>query len=126
MDTLGKEDVINGLKKCKRLAKQDLLASNLTSNPEFWNKQAETRRQTYSVLIDLVERKGIAAATDYALNSFAKLPPDNGDSPEIRGQRQALKMFFTILGFDERIALQGAKSTAGMMQIPPVVAQANL
>lgn len=125
MNRLEKEDLIKGLKKCKRLAKQDLLASTLTSNPEFWNKQAEARRQTYGDLIDLVESKGIEAATSYALKGFAKLPPESGDLPEVRGRRQALKMFFTILGLDERSALQEAKGSAGM-EIPPVVTQVSL
>jgi hypothetical protein len=125
MNIMDKEDVIRGLEKCKRLAKQDLLASSLTSNPEFWNKQAEARRQTYGKLIDLVEEKDVDAAKNYALKSFAKLLPDNDDLPELRGQRQALKMFFTIMGLDERLALQEAKGSAGM-EIPPVAAQASL
>jgi hypothetical protein len=125
MNVLEKEDVIRGLEKCKRLAKQDLLASTLTSNPEFWNKQAEVRRETYGELIVLVQEKGIEAAKNYALKSFAKLPPQSGDLPEVRGQRQALKMFFTILGLDERIALQEARGSAGM-EIPSVATQASL
>jgi hypothetical protein len=125
MNTLGKQDVINGLKKCKRLAKQDLLASSLTSQPEFWNKQAEVRRQIYGELIEIVEKKGVEAATSYALKAFVKLSPDN-DSPEVRGQRQALKMFFTILGMDERTALQEAKRAVGMETSSAVATQASL
>ena len=58
MIQVAKDDVLRGLKKFKRLAKQDLLASGVTSNPDFWRVQAESRRQKYSDLMELVEAKG--------------------------------------------------------------------
>ena len=95
MNTLGKQDVINGLKKCKRLAKQDLLAKlATTSQPEFWNKQAEVRRQIYGELIEIVE-KGVEAATSYALKAFVKLSPDN-DSPEVRTKASLENVFYNF------------------------------
>lgn len=51
-------DALRALKKFKRLAKQDLLASEFTSEPEFWRGQAEARRATYDTLMGLVEEEG--------------------------------------------------------------------
>ena len=41
MIVVAKEDVLKGLKKFKRLAKQDLLVSQFTADPDFWIRQAE-------------------------------------------------------------------------------------
>jgi hypothetical protein len=101
MIQVAKDDVLRGLKKFKRLAKQDLLASSLTSNPDFWRVQAETRREKYSELMELVDEKGVDLAYDIAAKEYAKLPlfdPEQRVAPELRGLEQALEMFFTLLG----------------------------
>ncbi|NMB25620.1 MAG: hypothetical protein GX986_08815, partial [Firmicutes bacterium] len=98
MIMVAKDDVLRGLKKFKRLAKQDLLASTLTSNPDFWKAQAEARRHKYDDLMELVEAKGVDLACKVAMSDYAKLPLFDsleGDAPEIRGTEQALEMFFT-------------------------------
>ena len=101
MIQVAKDDVLRGLKKFKRLAKQDLLASSLTSNPDFWKVQAESRRQKYTELMELVEARGVDLAFKTAAAEYAKLPlfgtQDNAD-PQLRGTEQALEMFFTLLG----------------------------
>lgn len=100
MILVAKEDVLRGLKKFKRLAKQDLLASSLTSNPDFWSVQAEKRRSTYSWLMDLVEEHGVDHAYHCAIKQYAGLPIlfGNPSLPEATGSKQALEMFFTIIG----------------------------
>jgi hypothetical protein len=103
MILVAKDDVLRGLKKFKRLAKQDLLASTLTSNPDFWKAQAEARRQKYDDLMELVEGKGVDLACKVAMSDYAKLPlfdPHGSAAPEIRGAEQALEMFFTLLGME--------------------------
>ena len=101
MIQVAKDDVLKGLKKFKRLAKQDLLASSLTSNPDFGKVQAESRRQKYTELMELVEARGVDLAFKTAAAEYAKLPlfgtQDNAD-PQLRGTEQALEMFFTLLG----------------------------
>ncbi|NLJ24775.1 MAG: hypothetical protein GX354_05020 [Firmicutes bacterium] len=101
MIQVAKDDVLKGLKKFRRLAKQDLLASSLTSNPDFWRVQAETRRQKYSDLMELVDERGVDLAYELAVAEYAKLPLfDSGEAiaPEAKGLEQALEMFFTLLG----------------------------
>ncbi|NMB13111.1 MAG: hypothetical protein GX977_12615, partial [Firmicutes bacterium] len=88
-----------------------LLASSLTSNPDFWRLQAETRREKYSELMELVDEKGVDLAYDIAAKEYAKLPLFDSDqtvSPEQRGLKQALEMFFTLLGIGstEMLALR--------------------
>lgn len=100
MIQLPEAEVLRALKKFKRLAKQDLLASAHTSNPDFWRSQAEARRATYDQLMAWVENEGVEAAYRKAVNEHAALPllASAEDSPEVTGKRQALEMFFTILG----------------------------
>lgn len=104
MFEVGKEDVIQGLKRFKRLAKQDLLASSLTSNPQFWSRQAEARRAMYTSLMNLVEEKGVELAYETARREYASLPRFAFDgaetNPQDKGRAQALEMFFTLLGVD--------------------------
>src|SRR5690606_4956302 len=71
---LPQAEVLQALKKCKRLAKQDLLASAHTSNPDFWRSQAEARRATYDRLMGLVESEGVEAAYRMAVDEHAALP----------------------------------------------------
>lgn len=103
MIVVSKEDALKGLKKFKRLAKQDHLVSQLTSEPEYWSLQAEGRRQTYTKLMELINEHGVDYAYHYALEEYANLPfvfPEVRDEPERIGNRQALEMFFSILGVE--------------------------
>jgi len=100
MTQLPEGEVLRALKKFKRLAKQDLLASAHTSNPEFWRGQAEARRAMYDRLMALVENEGVEAAYRIAVDEHAALPllDSAEEAPDVSGKRQALEMFFTILG----------------------------
>ncbi|HHT37369.1 MAG: hypothetical protein ACE3NC_08640 [Candidatus Wallacebacter cryptica] len=101
MIVVAKEDVLKGLKKFKRLAKQDLLVSNFTADPDFWVKQAEGRRNEYGNLMELVNEQGVDHAYRYAVKKYAGLPftfADKDQEAEVIGTSQALEMFFTILG----------------------------
>ena len=98
MFQVARDDVLLGLKRFRRLAKQDLLASAHTSNPEFWRKQAEARRETYAALTELVEREGVEAAYHWAMVQRVTLPPPSGDDPVASGKRQALELFLALIG----------------------------
>ncbi|MDI3280911.1 MAG: hypothetical protein QJR13_06030 [Bacillota bacterium] len=115
MVLVAREDVLNGLKRFKRLAKQDFLASSLTSDPAFWTAQAEARRQTYDELAELVSTAGVEEAYERAKEDYLKLisshstqPPD----PHLRGKEQALEMFFTLLGVDHHQLKQEGQSVS--------------
>ncbi len=126
MILVAKEDVLRGLKKFKRLAKQDILASGLTSNPEFWSTQAEARRRKYQELMDAVERDGVEKTYQENLEQYARLPfldPDDNSQPELKGTEQALEMFFTLLGV-ERKPLREARNRRIPLSNPPNVERA--
>ncbi|NLN19459.1 MAG: hypothetical protein GX162_09330 [Firmicutes bacterium] len=116
MIRISADDVLRGLKRFKRLAKQDLLASPLTNNPRFWRILAETRRSQYTELMNIVEKDGVEMAYRYAVGRYASLPrvvssDQIGSEPVFAGQKLALEMFFTMLGVTRQAALQAAART---------------
>lgn len=104
MFAVRQEDVLRGLKKFRRLAKQDLLASGHTSDPDFWRAQAEFRRETYARLVEAVEQRGVDAAYREALDAYAALPllREGQRDPRISGEEQAFEMFFRLVGVDSK------------------------
>ena len=94
------EDLIRALKRFKSLAKQDLLASERTNDPFFWRTHAEARRKEYTRLIELVEDSGVEKACVYALKTYKRIRLNNRTerNPEQEGARQALELFFEIIG----------------------------
>ncbi len=113
MVQLNAEDIIRGLKRLKSLAKQDILISSRAPDPELWLKTATARKEKYEALITLVEEHGVQRAYQIALDDYASLaasPPDsNGSLPYVKGEEQALEIFFKTLGLNGDI-LQDARS----------------
>lgn len=101
MHQVAQEDVLLALKKFKRLAKQDLLASPLMSDPKFWEEHATARRAVYEELMRRVEEEGVEPAYREAKKRYQALPlvaSTDRSHPRQSGEEQALEMFFTILG----------------------------
>ncbi|MBE3597943.1 MAG: hypothetical protein IMX02_03810 [Limnochordaceae bacterium] len=100
------EDVLRGLKRSKRLAKQDILASSKTPNPRYWTAHAEARRRVYDLLMEAIEREGLDSAYHLARRQFATLletPADRrAEDPERNGEEQALRLFFAMLGLADQ------------------------
>ena len=98
------EDLLRGLKRFKRLAKQDLLASSKTPNPRYWTLQAEARRKTYDLLMERIQTGGLEEAYETARRSYLALPlsaSDPDEEAQVKGQEQAFDLFFGMLGLDE-------------------------
>lgn len=108
MILVDQDDVLRGLKRCKRLAKQALLASGLTADPSFWTAQAEARRLTYDDLMAKIQEGGVERTYKNARQRYALLT--DSSTPEETGERQALEMFFTIVGAADEPASQPAYS----------------
>ncbi|HHW15264.1 MAG TPA: hypothetical protein GXX28_10080 [Firmicutes bacterium] len=98
MILVDQDDVLRGLKRCKRLAKQAILASGRTADPSFWTTQAEARRTTYDDLMARIQREGIEPTYQAARSRYEQLTASL--TPHETGERQALEMFFTILGLN--------------------------
>ncbi len=116
MFSVPQADVMNALKKFRRLAKQDFLASPQTSNPVFWRLQAEARRAQYDELMQCVTVEGVESAYHQSVRWYTALPLtlDDDADPEILGREQAFEMFFLTLGVDEktRVRLRNARRSA--------------
>jgi hypothetical protein len=97
-----REDLLKGLERFRSIAKQDILASAHTSNPEFWAKQAEARRSQYDQLVESIEKSGIDDTVELARKLYSQLPNltdvPEFESPDIRGYKSALEAFFTAVG----------------------------
>lgn len=113
MVQLNAEDIIRGLKRLKSLAKQDILISSRAPDPELWLKTATARKEKYEALITLVEEHGVQRAYQIALDDYASLsgsaPDNDGNRPYVKGEEQALEIFFRTLG-QNGDALQYARS----------------
>ncbi|SRR5690554_3519380 len=100
MIEVSREDLVKALKRYKGLAKQDLLASELTPNPVYWRTHAETRRAEYNKLIELIETSGTEKACVYAFKAYILNDNENEDSGESAGRKQAIELFFQIFGVE--------------------------
>lgn len=97
---------MRGLKKFKRLAKQDLLFSLQTSEPIYWHYHAEARRDQYTHFMEAVERGGVDEAYKEAVRTYTQLPRLDREAetkhPELAGREQAFHLFFDLLGVDQK------------------------
>lgn len=97
---------MRGLKKFKRLAKQDLLFSSRTSEPLYWRTHAVARRNQYTDFMEAVERGGVDEAYKEAIRTYTQLPrldrEAETENPEIAGREQAFHLFFDLLGIDRK------------------------
>ncbi len=93
------DDLLRALKRCKGIAKQELLIKEPAQYNEARKAHAEARREIYAKLIDLVETSDIENACAFAFKEYQVLTEPNND-PGIKGRFQALEMFFNVLGID--------------------------
>ena len=113
---LGRDDLISSLKRFKSYAKQELLASDLTSHPETTRAMAQARKDEYERLIQIVEDKGVSSAYDEATAAYRELKArlsmyDDDMTQQLKikdssfasqlGREQALGNFLHILGARE-------------------------
>lgn len=99
MVQIAADDLLRALKRCKGIAKQELLIKEPTQFNEFRKAHAEARREIYTKLIDLVETSDIENACAFAFKEYQPLS-ESSDDPTLRGRIQALEMFFNIMGID--------------------------
>ncbi|MGE5605291.1 MAG: hypothetical protein ACM3YE_06320 [Bacteroidota bacterium] len=99
MVQIATDDLLRALKRCKGIAKQELLIKEPAQFNEARKAHAEARREIYAKLIDLVESSDIENACAFAFKEYQSLAESSND-PIIRGRTQALEMFFNVLGID--------------------------
>lgn len=96
MIMLARDDALKGLKRCMRLAKQDILLSGYTDDPRSWESQAIARQSIYQWLTKIIEEQGVDQAYLFARKRYDDLPHFLSD--EMIGQREALEVFFVLVG----------------------------
>lgn len=98
MVQITRDDLLRALKRCKGIAKQELLIKEPAQYNEARKAHAEARREIYAKLIDLVETSDIENACAFAFEQYQELT--ECDDPGVTGRLQALEMFFNVLGID--------------------------
>ncbi len=104
---LSSEEILNGLKHYRRIAKQDVLRAVEAPNPDAFRVHAEARRQVYGELADLAQQVAPDDVVDHALNMYKGLPFLNGTAdethPQLKGRENALENFFLMIGLDPKL-----------------------
>ncbi|MBI5813570.1 hypothetical protein [Allomeiothermus silvanus] len=112
--TLSTEEIVRGLKHYRRIAKQDVLRSPETPNPEVFRRHAEARREVYAQLAEIAELHGPEEVVGQALNLYQALPFVTGTAedayPEIKGKENALENFFLMIGLDPKVRREARKA----------------
>ncbi|MER3479389.1 MAG: hypothetical protein C4327_02615 [Meiothermus sp.] len=112
--TLSTEEIVRGLKHYRRIAKQDVLRSPETPNPEVFKRHAEARREVYAQLAEIAELYGPEEVVGQAIHLYQALPFVTGTAedayPEIKGKENALENFFLMIGLDPKVRREARKA----------------
>jgi len=104
--TLTTEQILQGLKHYRRIARQDMLRAPETPNPDAFLKHAEARREIYMQLTERAEHGGPDDVIQHALELYRNLPFVTGTPehahPDIKGKENALENFFLMIGLDPK------------------------
>ncbi|WP_027480442.1 hypothetical protein [Deinococcus pimensis] len=105
-DTLTTEQILQGLKHYRRIARQDMLRAPETPHPDAFLKHAESRRAVYVALAERAEQASADDVVEHALHLYRDLPFVTGtpefEHPEIKGRENALENFFLMVGLDPK------------------------
>lgn len=105
-ELLSTDQLQQGLKHYRRIARQDMLRAPETPHPDAFLKHAESRREIYAALGDYADAHASDEVITHALNLYQKLPFVTGTAeheyPDIKGQENALENFFLLVGLDPK------------------------
>ncbi|AFD25285.1 hypothetical protein [Deinococcus gobiensis] len=115
------EQLLQGLKHYRRIARQDMLRAPETPHPDAFLQHAESRRGIYVALGSYAEGHAPAEVIAHALTLYQALPFVTGtaehEHPEIKGQENALENFFLLVGLDPK-ARREARSRRPKLSAP--------
>ncbi len=99
--------LLDGLKRYRRIAKQDLLSTSLSAHPEAAQIHAEARREVYAELAFIAQTDSSDKVIEHALELYQALPFVSGcaplEHPQIQGREQALENFFVMVGLEPKL-----------------------
>lgn len=104
---LTSEEIIRSLKHYKRIAKQDILLAERSSNSRHMREHAQARRQVYDQLTKVAETENPDTVVLTALEEYKKLPFVTGTPPDqyndLKGQESALENFFSMINLEPKV-----------------------
>ncbi len=100
------EQLLQGLKHYRRIARQDLLRAPETPHPDAFRLHAEARRALYVSLEGRAAEAGPQDAIEFALEQYRALPFTTGtaehEHPGLKGCENGLENFFLMIGLDPK------------------------
>ncbi|MBB6016451.1 hypothetical protein ACFP9V_16080 [Deinococcus radiopugnans] len=100
------DQLLQGLKHYRRIARQDMLRAPETPWPAAFLKHAECRREMYVALGTYAEKHAPDDVVTHALKLYEAIPFSTGtpehEHPELKGQENALENFFLLVGLDPK------------------------
>jgi hypothetical protein len=104
---LSSDEIVRGLKHYRRIARQDVLRSQETDDPDTFREHAEARRGIYAHLAEVAESKTPEDVVREALRCYRELPfvtgTADGEHTEIKGKENALENFFLMIGLEPKV-----------------------
>ena len=100
------EQLLQGLKHYRSIARQDMLRAPETPHPDAFLQHAERRRGVYVALATHAETHAPDEVIAHALDLYRALPFVTGtaehEHADIKGQETALENFFLLIGLDPK------------------------
>lgn len=100
------DQLLQGLKHYRRIARQDMLRAGETPWPDAFLKHAECRREIYVELATYAEGHAPDDVIAHALHLYEALPFSTGTAEheyaDIKGKENALENFFLLIGLDPK------------------------
>ncbi|WP_420597064.1 hypothetical protein [Deinococcus sp.] len=100
------EQLLQGLKHYRRIARQDLLRAPETPYPDAFRTHAESRRAVYGELEAHAAQHAPEDVIEYALSLYRALPFVTGtpetEHAETKGRENGLENFFLMVALDPR------------------------
>ncbi len=119
---LSSDEIIRGLKHYRRIAKQDLLRSAETDNPDTFRRHAEARRTVYAHLTEIAQTQSPSEVVLEALRRYQELPfvtgTDDGTFTEIKGEENALENFFLMIGLEPKVRREVRSQRPPLSSVP--------
>ena len=117
------EQLLQGLKHYRRIARQDLLRAPETPHPDAFRLHAEARRALYVALEGRASESGPQGAVDFAVAEYRALPFTTGtaehEHPGLKGRENGLENFFLMIGLDPKMRRE-ARSARPKLSQPPL------
>ncbi|MDV6373978.1 hypothetical protein [Deinococcus arenicola] len=105
-ESMTTDQLLQGLKHYRRIARQDMLRAPETPWPDAFLKHAESRREVYVSLGTYAETHAPDDVISHALGLYETIPFSTGtpehEHPDLKGRENALENFFLLVGLDPK------------------------